>query len=287
LCDWVWSEVEVRRFWVVLMVVCFVASLPMAGFAQTGKAWKFDVVSIKRSEGGTLRVGPTADGFEMRNLYMVVPIVLAYPQSQDGKLLFKRDDQQVNFPEWVSKDAFDIDAKVSAADLADWRDPAKQPEMLRAMLQAMLAERLKLQIHKEQREGNVYDLVVGKGGPKFKATDLNAAHVGQITLPDGAVVGPERSQCGVITHYWGITMPLVASFILTDAERPVVDKPGLTGRYDLQREIPNGSCSLEGSAPEALPSVFTIAGEFGLKLQPGKGTVEVLVMDHVEEPSGN
>src|SRR5262249_20606093 len=144
--------------------------------------------------------------YQIRNLPMVVPIVLANPQSSNSNLLFKSQDQQINFPEWVSTEAFDVDAKVSPGDLADWRDARKQPEMLRAMLQAMLAERLKLKVHREQREGNVYELVVGKGGPKFKEADSSARHTGQLTLPDGAVIGPERTQCSVITHYWGITM---------------------------------------------------------------------------------
>ena len=130
-------------------------------------------------------------------------------------------------------------------------------------------------------------MVVAKGRPKFKETDPAAPHPRQMTMPDGSSVGPERTKCSIITHYWGITLPMVASFVMGAADRPVVDKTGLTGRYDLQRESPLQACAPEGSAPEPVPSVFTFAEELGLKLVPAKGQIETLVIDHVERPTEN
>ena len=81
-------------------------------------------------------------------------------------------DQIVGMPAWLTSedDCYDVDAKVDEADLADWQNPAKQPAMLRSMLQAMLEDRLKLVVHRSTTEGPVDLLVVGKNGPKFKET---------------------------------------------------------------------------------------------------------------------
>lgn len=270
----------------VTSLFVFIASLGVAAQAPA-HTHTFEVISIRPAAEGPQRMGPTQDGYQLRGLYMIVPILTAYPPSYNDRMLYKSKDQQINFPDWVSTEPFDMDAKVSDADLADWHDPAKQSQMMREMLQAMLADRLKFQVHREKREGNVYEMVVAKGGPKFKPADTSTPHPGRINLPDGSTVAPERTQCGIITHYWNITMPMVAAFVFTDADRPIIDKTGLAGHYDLQREIPTGNCSLEGSAQQAQPSVYSIAGDLGLKLQPAKGPVEVLVMDHVEEPTKN
>ena len=86
-------------------------------------------------------------------------------------------------------------------------------------------------------------------------------------------------------HLRAATMaPLIGGLSLT-AGRPVVDKTGLTGRYNIDLEwAPD---ELEGT-PDAGPSIFTALHEqLGLKLMPTKGPVDVLVVDHIEKPSEN
>ena len=216
---------------------------------------------------------------------MVMPILTAYIPRAGG---LYTGDQTVGFPDWVLNEPYDIDAKVSEADLAEWQNPASQPAMLRAMLQAMLADRLKLVVHRGEKELSVYSLVVGKNGPKFKEAEFGDPHTGGITLPGGAVVVPEIQDGQMTSHYFGISMAMLATFLSDMAGRTVQDKTGLTGKYDVtvQKAAPLGAP--EGvSAPELGPSIFSVVEELGLKLKPAKGQVEALVIDHVEPPSAN
>jgi uncharacterized protein (TIGR03435 family) len=185
------------------------------------------------------------------------------------------------------RDQYDIEAKVSEADLAEWHKPAAQNAMLQAMLQTMLADRLKLVVHRETKEVPVYWLVVGKGGPKFKEANPAEAHEG-ITLPNGGgTVVPEDG--GHMIHFYAVSMTSLAPVLSNSAGRPVQDKTGLTGKYDLR--MPNPSMPPPsadgGAAADPQSSVVTSMEDLGLKLVPEKGQVETLVIDHVERPSEN
>lgn len=266
--------------------------------ATPAKAWTFDVVSIKRnmSEAGTERqtFGPTQAGYRMRDLFMEMPILTAYIPQSGGRTSYI-PARVVGLPDWAINDAYDIDAKVAEADLAHWQNPAKQPEMLRAMLQAMLQNRLKLLVHRGTKEVPVYSLVVDKNGPKFKETNPNEPHPGGFPIPGGGVVVMKIRANQEITHWYGVSMATVASWgVLGNAERPVQDKTGLTGRYDIafqprQLRTCAPNCGPQDAAPEedAGPSVFEFVQELGLKLVPATGPVETLVVDHIERPSPN
>jgi hypothetical protein len=118
-----------------------------------GKPLAFDVVSIREDNPAVTpqnppQNGPTPDGYRLRRLPLFAVIQLAFLPS-DGSLSF-RPDRIIGVPAWAfyyNSINYDIDAKVSEADLPRWKDPALQPAMLRAMLQAMLADRFKLAIH--------------------------------------------------------------------------------------------------------------------------------------------
>ena len=160
--------------------------------------------------------------------------------------------------------------------------------MLQVMLQSMLADRLKLEVHRDIKEVPVYSLVVGKNGPKFKETNAAETHQG-VTLPNGGgTVVPEDG--GHTIHFYAISMTSLAPLLTNWAGRPVQDKTGLTGKYDMQMPNPAmPAAGADGIAPPADPqgSVITAMEDLGLKLVPGKGQVETLVIDHVERPSEN
>jgi bla regulator protein BlaR1 len=125
------------------------------------KQWKFAVVSIrKNNSGGPVHIGvATADGYQMKNLFLGYLFRIAYvPQTTGAPFYFV--DQFMGIPAWLigDDDRYDVDAKVDEADLADWQSPAKQPAMLRSMLQAALEDRLKLVVHRSTREGPLYQL---------------------------------------------------------------------------------------------------------------------------------
>ena len=278
---------KILLFGLGLVAVC----VPTIGSSQAvradAKPMAFEVVSIRQHKGDyvTPSNGPTADGYRMTNMSLAVPIVTAYvPQTGNSALYMK--NQVKGIPDWM-RDQYDIEAKVSEADLAEWHKPTAQNAMLQAMLQTMLADRLKLVVHRDIKDVPVYSLVVGKNGPKFKEANAAETHQG-VTLPNGGgTVVPEDG--GHAVHFYAVSMTSLVSVLSNWAGRPVQDKTGLTGKYDLQ--MPNPGMpppSADGSAPaDPEGSVVTSMEDLGLKLVPGKGQVETLVIDHVERPSEN
>jgi uncharacterized protein (TIGR03435 family) len=165
-------------------------------------------------------------------------------------------------PDALSTDRYDVIAKVSP-------DASKEQRML--MLQALLAERFKLVVHRESKQLPIYTLVAGKGGPKFPAVKDDGS------APETGGGGGHQIQA----HH--ISMKLLAATLQGWTGDTVVDATGLTGLYDLNLDFnPDESTSSEG------PTVFeAVQRQLGLKLEAGKGPVEVVVIDHVEKPSVN
>jgi bla regulator protein blaR1 len=226
----------------------------------------------------------------MKNLFLGYLIAMAYVP-QTNAPAFYSPDQLIGMPTWLTgdDDHYDVDAKVDEADVADWQNPAKQPAMLQSMLQAMLEDRLKLAVHRSAIEAPVYLLVVGKNGPKFKETNPAELHPGARLMPGGGTLSREEQDDQMTIHYFAISIAQLARFVLGDAGRPVQDKTGLTGRYDVAIQRPLQPSTQQGGAStsDPGPSAASIAEQLGLKLEPAKGQVETLVIDHVERPSEN
>jgi uncharacterized protein (TIGR03435 family) len=153
-----------------------------------------------------------------------------------------------------------------------------------------LAERFKLEVHRETRELPEYVLEVGKNGPKLTRRD-DASN-----LPNNARTGIQRS-CGQMIGT-NTTMANLSLYLARQLDRPVLDRTGLTGKYDFKFEwTPDtGPCatSSDGTTPTVLvsssnaPSLFTaLQEELGLKLESIKGPVDSLVIDRAERPSEN
>ncbi len=105
--------------------------------------------------------GRTPDGFRSIGLSMFAIFQWAYALPNQPGLL--RGDQIEGDPRWLIDERYDVVAKVDHADLAGWQKPAMRQTMLRAMLQAMLAERCKVMVHNGNKDVPVYDLVIAKG----------------------------------------------------------------------------------------------------------------------------
>jgi len=144
------------------------------------RAYAFDVVSIRQNKTpATVAVlkqdGPTADGYRSHQPLALL-LLTAYVPQVGGAAFYSLQDQIKGLPDWLLSDGYDIDARIADEDRTEWQKPEMQKVMLRAMLQAMLAERCKLAVHREVKETHVTTLVVGKGGPKFKETDPPVEH---------------------------------------------------------------------------------------------------------------
>lgn len=196
-------------------------------------------------------------------------------------------------PDWLAKDQFQIDAKMDAdtAEALNKLAPSEQKFARQHMLRALLAEYFKLKTHRESEEIPVYELVVAKGGPKLKEiTDSNVPEGGIFNGRSGGTVEFQSSRGAVV-------LESLAGLLGIYSGRPVVDKTGLTGKFEFKlRFTPvNPSATVpdagtDGSAVEPSDSPFlmkAIEEQLGLKLVPAKGTREVIVIDHVELPTKN
>ncbi|HEY4381497.1 MAG TPA: TIGR03435 family protein [Acidobacteriaceae bacterium] len=180
--------------------------------------------------------------------------------------------QLANAPDWINSERWDVKGVP---------DVPGQPSLTQfeALTRKVLVERFGLVTHTEQRELSVYALTVGKGGPKLtpSAGDPN----GLPNENDNENGGQVRMQMENATMG---ELALLLKFML---DRPVVDKTGLTGRYDFQMRwtTDESRAPTDGTAP---PAVFTaIQEQLGLRLDPVKATTDVMVIDKLERPSEN
>ncbi len=198
-------------------------------------------------------------------------------------------------PGWLDSDAYDLDAKAEGA--------ASVNQTVGRMLQSFLEDRCKLKVHREARETAVYALTVAKGGPKLKESAPDSCTPLDLSHPP---TDPLAAPCGfptmqgkngnIIAEGRGMTMAEFAARLLTRVDRPVVDKTGLTGRYDIHLEysmINAGPVRLngaEGGMPVESdgPSIFSaVQSQLGLRLESDKAPIDVIVVDSIERPSEN
>ena len=151
------------------------------------------------------------------------------------------------------------------------------------MKQAVFEDRLKLKVHFGSKEVPMYQLVIAKGGPKLQEAKLKA--------PDGTPIAARAKMGDGMFKGQQVTVSGLLNSIKGATGRDVIDKTGLTGRYDINlRWSPDpGASSPDGATPDdARPSIFVVLEEqLGLKLEPTKGAVKTLIIDHIEPPSEN
>jgi uncharacterized protein (TIGR03435 family) len=172
---------------------------------------------------------------------------------------------QVSGPGLLTSQRYDIVAKSEGADSVD---------QMKAMMRTLLTERFKLAFHQEKKELRSFALVVAKGGPRLKQAASDEV--------------PSRQNSGMGTTARAITMQEFADFLSGPVEKPVVDKTGLAGRWDFAFDF----SKYMTDQPKGLDDFLlvlneTLQGELGLKLEPEKDVVEVMVVDSVEKASAN
>jgi uncharacterized protein (TIGR03435 family) len=251
----------------------------------------FDIISIKENKSGSgmMRVMSKPDGYSATNVSLKMLLQMAYGI---------REDLITGAPNWGDSTRYDIEAKVAGADVDTLKKLSS--EQRRAMLKPVLEERFKLKVHTETKQLPVYELVVAKGGSKLKQATPGDTYANGIKGPDGTGhAGMMRVSRGELT---GQALPITSlvSMLGQQLQRTVIDKTGLTGKYDfgLQWTDENSDPMFKGpdsnpqrsepSPDSSGPSIFTALQEqLGLKLQSAKGPVETLVVDSVAMPSEN
>ncbi|MGH9600415.1 MAG: TIGR03435 family protein [Terracidiphilus sp.] len=180
---------------------------------------------------------------------------------------------------WVESDHYDIQARTPGAVR-----PTHDEQM--RMLRNLLADRFKLTFHREQKEFSIYELETGKGGPKLKPSTAPADDPPALisTVYAEKIVMPARNAT------MGDFVRILQRAVL---DRPVVDKTGLSGRYDFDLTWAPDATQFGGEVPVAPPTAssppfFTaIREQLGLRLVATRGPAEALVIDGVERPSPN
>ena len=237
---------------------------------------RFDVVTIKPSAPASEDAGMSLRDGTLRVNHLPLKSVIT---SAYGV----REDLISGLPTWADTARFDIVAKVLDPDVAAFNHMSRTER--RAIVAALLADRFALKVHTLQKTLPLYELVLAKGGPRFHehrpatpAGETPSAQ-GQFKVGNGELTGSDAS------------VFLLLSFLAETLERTVIDRTGLTGRYDYHLTWTPDNATPDNATPandHAAPSLFTaLQEELGLRLNPGKGPVETLVVDHIERPQEN
>jgi bla regulator protein blaR1 len=215
-------------------------------------------------------------------------------------------------PAWLSSERYTVEAKADGTP--------GQPMMLGPMMQSLLEDRFHLKFHRETRTGPAYELTVAKGGAKLKENTGSCDYdVPSTAIPRDPTTGvplrgfAARGQAsppgpGQSCHFIfflnhgpnellvtrGFTLDEFSAWLYSVTGRTIVNKTGLTGKFDIRLEyLPAASAVTVADAssnsdiqPEAT-LLTAIQQQLGLKLTSIQGTRQIIVIDHIEKPSGN
>jgi len=182
-------------------------------------------------------------------------------------------------PDWIDLVRYDITAATPG-------ETRPTPEQQMAMLRALLKERLSLAFHTEPKEFSVYVLTAARSGIKLKESatpDAQPALVSSV-YPGDHILLPARNA----------TMEQFAAILQRAIlDRPVLDKTGLTGKYDFDLEWTYDDSQFGGNLPPLVsqtsgkPDLFTALQQLGLKLDSSRAPIDTIVIDNVQRPSEN
>jgi len=259
---------------------------PSRAESQPPTTPKFVSVSIKPhpSEGNgfvmsKMMMSPINGDFTANNVSPHSLLQLAY---------HIQDTQLAGEPEWFKSTTYDIDAKVDQSVVDEMHKLSEDQRNLvnQHMLQQFLADYFKVTLHQESRDLPVYELLIAEGAPKLQKADKHGfMHMG---------VGELSSQ--------GTPVTLLTAQLSQRLGRTVVDKTGLDGDYafnlhwtpDAEEQariraagLPPELMKAGQPAASGPPLLTAVEEQLGLKLQPQTERVQVLVIDHAEQPSQN
>jgi uncharacterized protein (TIGR03435 family) len=235
-----------------------------AAGVTTAQTLAFDSASIKPGvpglgpTGGPVRMTPdrvTGRGVTARRLILSAYRLTPY--------------QCTGGPGWLDRDAFDVEARSAAA---------ASPDELRQMLQALLADRFQLVVHREPKEMPVYLMTVAKSGPKLTADPPPTGGGGDGGGRGGGSRGGPGGSGGGGMMMDRLDMARFADTLSSNpvVGRPVLDRTGLTGVFTIRIAWESDDDFLSA-----------VADQLGLKFQSQKAPVDVLVIERIEKPKAN
>jgi uncharacterized protein (TIGR03435 family) len=198
-------------------------------------------------------------------------------------------------PAWVHSESYEINARAEGSPTMEM--------MQGPMLQALFEDRFHLKIRRENQDGPVYALTLAKGGSKLKPFKEGSCTQMPLTRPIPAPP-PGQRFCNAMVQFRGSveaegsTLSEFSKLLNLFLDRQVIDKTGIAGRFDIHLEFTPDQVTpgLPAPLPNAPalpadptgPTIFTaIQEQLGLKLEPARGPVELLIIDSIERPSEN
>jgi uncharacterized protein (TIGR03435 family) len=261
----------------ILIAVLLGAVGGVLAYSQTngqGAAPEFDVATIKPTppdaKAGRYITMQGTNRFVVK--YYTLKLLIAAAYDLSPKVIS-------GGPAWADSDHFEIEA------LTPGEKRPSRPEQM-AMLRTLLSDRFKLSFHREEKEFSIYALEVAKGGPKLKESTAPASDPAQLI----STVYPDHLHLPAKNATMGDFASLLQRALL---DRPVVDKTGLTGRYDFDLDWAADETQFGGEVPaapadaQAPPFFRAIEDQLGLHLEAMRGDVQGFVIDHAEPPSAN
>jgi uncharacterized protein (TIGR03435 family) len=278
------------------------AQTPVQATTQPALGPRFDVVAIKPCKPGVTTGGDSSPGRLSMGCRLLAGvdntglIQVAYNRYARGYLSSFRVIPIEGGPDWIHSDAFEIKAESDG-----------QPSILMMqgpMMQAVLEDRFKLRIHRETRQGAVYELTLGKGSPKLKPLQAGGCTPVDTGRPLPPLASDQRYCRNMVNPRGAVdieggTLSALAALLGMALDRPVIDKTGITNQFEIHLVFsPEDSAAprpatVDPGTPAAAgasdaPDVFqAIQEQLGLRLTPARGPVDLLVIDHIEKPSEN
>ena len=279
---------------------------------------QFEVASLKPNNGceNTPRAGnfsPSPGRLEMPCVDLQNLIQAAFGTFGDGVGINTQPLHTEGGPSWIESEHYSLSAKADG--------PVRTEMLAGPMLQALLEERFRLKTHRETREMPVYAMTVAKGGLKVQPLAEGACTPLDLTHPPAPPKpgGPPPNLCGVMMlgrtgngdmmiEVRGLTMTQLAQRLSGRVDRTIVDKTGITGKFNFHLEftpdpyirgqgVPAGRGGEVGDranpgdlAPSSDPGpnlFVALQEQIGLKLSSDQGPVSFLIIDHVEKPTAN
>lgn len=292
------------RVLVVIACLAVLFSVASHAAAQSPAGPAFEVVSVKPSNPDALgpSMPPVGGRYTASNVSLRTLVQIAYEVS---------DFQIDGGPEWQTSRRFDIQAKAA--------DPVVGLQAMLPMLRTLLTDRFQLKVHIETREMPIYGLVAlrddGRLGANITRSTADCSHAEQdlaeATAKDPGTVASRlqagqgltcaimparaRAPSGMTWRGNGASMQDLARFLTATTGRVVQDRTGLTGLYDWEMTFDGAvrpqnlqQPGSDASLPSDSPSVTTaLQDQLGLKLEPTRGPVEILVIDSAAMPNAN
>lgn len=262
--------------------------------AQAGPA--FEVASVKPHQAGdqqrSLPQFLPGGRFLSRGMPLIFVISLAYGVGFQSPRLLGR-------PDWIysPQGVYDIEATAATGALPAGLSDKERQRRERSMLQALLAERFHLKVHRETRVLPLYALVVAKGGPKLEKSKTAEADCAENAGSTGAACHTIMGGRGRGLHGEAVTVGDIAAYVENWTDRPLLDETGISGLFNVQTtgwiDLQPGAAPAPGAKAEDgsdmadIPSLFTVLDRLGLKMEARKGPVDVVVIDHLEKPPAN